>query len=93
MRKKIKIIIYNNIIDSENTMYEYDKFWFEDVSILFNVNKLKDFFPSNDMSLNEILNSLVRLSFYISLIFLLFRKNINYIFITIFTLIFTYLII
>ena len=79
-------------MDTENKMYEYDKFWFDDISILFNVKKLQHFFPSNDMSLNEILNSLVRLSFYLSIIFILFRKNVNYIFITVFTLIFTYLI-
>ena len=79
-------------MDNKNRMYEYDNFWFDDFTILFNINKLKDFFPSNNMSLNEILNSLVRLSFYLSLIFILFRKNVNYIFITIFTLVFTYLI-
>ena len=44
------------------------------------------------MNLNEILNSLVRLSFYLSLIFIVVRKDLNYFFITIFTLIFTYLI-
>tara|TARA_B100001094_G_scaffold317589_1_gene360176 strand:- start:3422 stop:4090 length:669 start_codon:yes stop_codon:yes gene_type:complete len=67
-------------------------FWFDDITILYNTNYLLKYFPSNDMSLSEILNSLVRLSFYISIILIILKKNINYSFICIFTLAMTYLI-
>ena len=69
-----------------------EKFWFKDINVLYNTNNLTKFFPSEDMNLSEILNSLVRLSFYISVIFIILKKNINYIFITINMMIISYLI-
>ena len=69
-----------------------EDFWFNDISVLFNTNNLLKYFPSSNMTLNEILNSLVRLSFYVSVIFVIFRRSINYIFMTAYMLIITYLI-
>lgn len=77
---------------NENNIYKTEEFWFKNISVLFDKNKLLNYFPSSDMPLNEILNSLVRLSFYVSIIFIIFRRNLNYIFITIYMLIITYLI-
>lgn len=77
---------------NENTLYESEKFWFDDVSILFNTNYLLKFFPTNQMTLSEILNSLVRLSIYVSIIFIVYRRNVNFIFITFYMLLITYLI-
>ena len=37
-----------------------DKFWSNDFTILFDKNKLSHFYPTNNMSLSEILNSLGR---------------------------------
>jgi len=69
-----------------------EEFWFNDISIIFNTNYILKYFPCNDMSLSEILNSLVRLSIYISITLIILKKNVNYSFISIFTLAFTYLI-
>ena len=54
-----------------------DVFWYNDFSILFKYNRLDEFFPTKDMTIEEQLNSIVRLSFYISLILVIYTKNIN----------------
>ena len=69
-----------------------DKIWYEDFSILVNNSRLDEFFPSQDMTIEEKLNSIVRLSFYVTIIMLLLKRNSNYLFILIVTLILTYLI-
>ena len=74
------------------TTNKKELFWYNDVTVLLNTEYLLNYFPSNDMSLDEILNSIVRLSLYISIIFISLRKNFNYIYIFIFTLLITYLI-
>ena len=67
-----------------------DPFWFNDPSIIINSNRLIEFFPNNNYTLNEKLNSLVRLGLYISLIFIIYKKDINWISIFIFILSLTY---
>ena len=69
-----------------------DEFWYNDPSILLKKNRLDEFFPTTDMTLEEQLNSFVRLLLYLSLILFLFRKNINYIYLFLFGLVFTFLI-
>ena len=69
-----------------------DEFWYNDPLILINKNRLDEFFPTYDMTLEEQLNAFTRLLFYISVSLFLFRKNINYIYILIFGLVFTFLI-
>ena len=69
-----------------------DKFWFNDIKILINEKKLYDFLPVEEMSLEEKLNSLVRLSMYLSVLLSILYNNINYIFILIGCLFLTYLI-
>ena len=67
----------NNNDNTDINVYVKEQFWFNDLSVLYNTNNLLKFFPSNSMTLSEILNSLVRLSFYVSIIFTLlsFRKT------------------
>tara|TARA_B100001093_G_C26594674_1_gene913131 strand:+ start:182 stop:895 length:714 start_codon:yes stop_codon:yes gene_type:complete len=69
-----------------------DEFWYNDPLILINKNRLDEFFPTYDMTLEEQLNAFTRLLLYISVSLFLFRKNINYIYIFIFGLVFTFLI-
>ena len=69
-----------------------DPFWYEDVSILWNKNRLIAFFPNTNMTLYEKMNSLVRLSFYIVLLLLVFFGNYLSLYIAILILIFTFLI-
>tara|TARA_B100001093_G_scaffold510518_1_gene576550 strand:+ start:1344 stop:1988 length:645 start_codon:yes stop_codon:yes gene_type:complete len=78
--------------NSENTNKNLNNFWFDKPSILFDNQKMYNFFPKKNMSIEEQLNSLVRLSMIITLFLILINKEVNYIYINIFCLIFTYLI-
>ncbi len=49
-----------------------DKFWLNDISVLIKDKRYLDFFPTKNMSHNEILNSLTRFSLYLIILFLLF---------------------
>lgn len=66
-----------------------DKFWTEDVSILYNNDRLTEFYPSYDMTLIEKLNSIVRLSVYLSIILYLFTQNYLYLYIFVVITVFT----
>ena len=69
-----------------------DKFWSNDVTVLFDKNKLSEFFPTNTMSIEEVLNALVRASIYLSVCLFVYKRNMNVFFISIGTLVLTYLI-
>jgi len=89
---------YNTINDKlthllKNPIHiEKDKFWYDEPSILFNFQRLDEFFPSKDMTIEEQLNSVVRLSIYSSVIMYLYTFNVNYLYISAITLIFTFLV-
>ena len=68
-----------------------DPIWLNDISILIDKDKLKEFIPNKDMTINQKLNSIVRFSIYLSLLLLIFRKNYLYSYIFIFALLITYL--
>ena len=67
-------------------------FWSDSIYVLYKNDKLKQFFPKKNMTLEERLNSIVRLSLYISVIVALYSKNYQYIYIFFIALILTYLI-
>lgn len=69
-----------------------DKFWSNDFTVLLDKNKLNQFYPTNSMSMSEILNSLVRASVYLSVCLFIYKRNTNVFFIVIGTLVLTYLI-
>jgi hypothetical protein len=69
-----------------------DKFWSNDITVLFDKNKLSHFYPTNTMSMSEILNSLVRASVYLSVCLFVYKRNTNVFFIVIGTMVLTYLI-
>lgn len=68
-----------------------DEFWFLNPYIIFKSNKIFEFFPTNNMSYSEKLNSLSRLSIYLSIILFTYSGNYLYLFISIVTLVITYL--
>ena len=72
--------------------YIKDKFWSEDPNILLLNSRLTEFFPTPDMTLYEKINAITRLSFYISIVMFGYSGNINYLYIFVTTLFFTYLI-
>ena len=55
-------------------------FWFDNYYVLFNKNYLTEFFPTKFMTMNQKLNSIVRFSFYASLLLVLFTRNLNYLY-------------
>ena len=71
---------------------EKDLIWYDNIYILFEYNRITEFFPSSDMTVEEQLNSCVRLSLYISIILVIHSGNVNMLLLFLFTLVFTYLI-
>jgi hypothetical protein len=67
-----------------------DKFWYDDPMILIAANRLTEFFPNKSFSLNEKLNSLVRMGLYVSIILILYYKNIKWGSIFLFSILLTY---
>ena len=69
-----------------------NSFWANNISILINEKKIHEFFPTSSMSLENKLNSIVRLSIYISIISFVINKNNNFIYYPLITMAITYLI-
>lgn len=66
-------------------------FWGDDPSILFQKKKILQFFPDNEMSIEEKINSITRFTIYITIILTLYSNKITYIFTEIILLIIFYL--
>jgi hypothetical protein len=69
-----------------------DPFWYNDMSILIQSNRLTEFFPTKNQTLEERFNALVRLSLYCSIILYYYKKNYKYLSIFIGGLLLTYFI-
>ena len=69
-----------------------DPFWFNDIYILIRGDRLTEFFPTKDQTLEERFNALVRLSLYSSIILFYYHKNYRYLSIFIAALLITYFI-
>jgi hypothetical protein len=67
-----------------------DSFWFDQPEILWDKDRLAEFFPTVELSLEERLNAILRLSIYISIILSIYKSDIRFCFIAVFTAIFTY---
>ena len=65
-------------------------FWLNNPNVLINKDKLKDFFPNKNQTIPENLNSIVRLSVYLTLGLLLYSKNLKYILLPLIVLLLTY---
>ena len=69
-----------------------EKIWYKDLNNFINEKNVDKFFPSQSMSFEEKLNSIMRLSVYFSLVLLVIKKDVNVFFIPIFVGIFTWFI-
>ena len=69
-----------------------DPFWFDNIKILIEKDKIQEYFPTKKMSIERKLNSLVRCSLYITFCLSVLNNNINYIFVFLGTAFITYLI-
>ena len=58
----------------------HDDFWLSNFKILIEKSRLTEFFPNYDMTLNEKLNAITRLSIYLGIILALVTNNYNYLF-------------
>ena len=65
-------------------------FWKDDLSVLFQHNKILEIFPSKYYDMNRKLNSIVRLSFLYTIIMYIFKKDTKILLIPIIVLIITY---
>jgi len=63
---------------STNSKYKNDPFWFENINILFSKDRLGEFFPSEDMNVNEKMNALIRFAFYFSIVMIVLYREVNY---------------
>ena len=66
-----------------NKDIDSDKFWLDDFKILYQSNRLVEFFPNYQMTMIEKLNALTRLSIYLGIILSLLLKNYIYLYIII----------
>ena len=71
---------------------DHKSFWANNISVLLNEKKIHEFFPTSSMSLENKLNSIVRLSIYISIISFVINKSKNFIYYPLITMAITYLI-
>jgi hypothetical protein len=66
-------------------------FWSDDIGVLFKANRLLDIIPLKNMTTEEKLNAILRLSIYFSLIHYILKRNSNILFIPIAVSIITYI--
>jgi len=59
-----------------NVKKDKNVFWTDDITELYLIDKLKEFFPTTEMTLNEKLNSVARLSIYFGVILFLIYQSI-----------------
>lgn len=69
-----------------------DPIWTQDVSVLFKLERLMEFFPIKSQTNEERVNAIVRLSLYISIVLGFYNSNIKFIAIFLFFLGFTFII-
>ena len=54
---------------------EHDKFWYDDIKILFNTQRLTEFFPNKNMNMDEKLNAIARFSIYLGLVLYVYNGD------------------
>ena len=77
-------------MEIHNSSQKSDPFWFIDPSILLNPNRLSEFYPNQNLTKDEKLNSLARFSIYIGILLTLIYVNVNYLIIPLIGLCLTY---
>lgn len=76
--------LFKNIIENE-------PIWYQQPSVLFSIEKMIKFFPDEDDSYNEKMNSVVRFSIYLSVILIIIKNNYLYLYIFIIACLVTFL--
>jgi hypothetical protein len=69
-----------------------DEIWYKDIKVLFRYERLIEFFPVSEQTLEERINSIMRLSIYMSISLSLYHKKGKYMWLAIFMGIFTYIV-
>lgn len=69
-----------------------ENIWYKDIKVLFDKRKIKKFLPFDKYSRNEKLNSIMRLTLYLTIVLLITTLNINYLYILLITGLLTYII-
>lgn len=69
---------------------ENDQFWYEKPEILWDKDRLAEFFPSKKHSVEEKFNALFRLSIYVSIILYFYHNNPRYILLAVAVAVFTF---
>ena len=54
-----------------------DPYWFQDISVLFHKERLLEFIPTKNMTTSERFNTIVRLTIYISVIYILVKDDLS----------------
>lgn len=75
-----------------NSLEDPDVFWIDKPYLLIHPMRLVEFVPLKDMTDSEKLNAIARFSIYLSLAFMLLYWNLNYMYIAIIGLTFTYIV-
>ena len=75
---------------SKTKVVKSDPFWFDNYDILWQSDRLNEFFPTADQTLAERFNALMRLSIYMSVILYYHHRNFKYMFIAVGMGLFTY---
>ena len=70
---------------------ETEPIWYQQPSVLFSIDKIIKFFPDEDDSYNEKMNSVVRFSIYLSVILIIIKNNYLYLYIFLITCLVTFL--
>jgi len=68
------------------------KIWVNDISVLLDKNHILEFIPTDRMTFNQKINTIVRFSFYLSVLLCLVKQTFKYLYIFILTLIGTFII-
>ena len=66
-----------------------DNYWFEDLNILLDTNKLDEFYPRKGMDYKKKVNSLVRGSVYVGILMSIFKRNYLFLYIPLITMLLT----
>jgi len=70
-----------DIVDEKEL--ETDKFWANDFSVLYNTERLVEFFPTSEMTMIEKLNAITRLGIYLGVVLSIILRNYLYLYITV----------
>lgn len=69
-----------------------DQIWVDDFHVLFQADRLMEFFPVKDQTHEERVNAIVRLSLYVSVLLAVYHSNVKYFAILVFFLAFTFVV-